>query len=257
MTDDFRKQIGARIQRAQERKFRFGSDAIEELERKHGKKVKAAYYSHRSGMRMPNDDTLRIYAELFDVPFEYLRLGIGADKIETEAAAINKDESVASVVSINQHRQQLDIKPSQTPFARSIPILSAEQIRMLGAGGDLATMSGRTLPTPDFLTPGPDSFAYFIPPHDFSMVAASGPSYAPGACVVIDPQRQIAPGDRVYADIEGFDEPMIRKFVAVRSFTPGLRFRLEAFNPAFQAIEVTEPAQVRVLARVIGQWSAD
>ncbi len=253
MTDP-RKAIGARIHRAQQRKFRFGSDAIEELERRYGKKAKAAYYSHRRGVRLPDDATLRNYAELFEVTFEYLRTGAGAELFETDPVPINKAESAGSVIQINQHRQQTDLKSSHIHPVRFIIILSAEQIRLIGAGGDLATMSGSTLPVPDFLSASPDSFAYFIPSHDFSMVAASGPSYGPGACVVIDPQRQIAPGDRVYADIEGFDEPVIRKFVAARPFTSGLKFRLEAFNPAFEAIEVIDPAQIRVLARVI--WVA-
>lgn len=256
MANDLRKEIGARIMHAQKRKFRFGSDAIEELERRHGKKVKAAYYSHRSGTRLPDDDTLRIYADLFDVPFEYLRLGTGAEEIESSAAQINEDESTASaVISINQHRQEIDLKASHKHGVRFIPILSADQIRVLSAGqGDLAQMSGHTLPVPSFLSASSDSFAYFIPANDFSMVATSGPSYAPGACIVIDPQRQITPGDRVYAEIEGFDDPVVRKYVAARAYAPGVRFRLEAFNPAFEAIEVTDAAQVRVLARVI--WAA-
>lgn len=255
MATNLRKEIGARIHRAQKRKFRFGSDAIEELERLHGKKAKAAYYSHRSGTRLADDDTLRIYAELFDVPFEYLRLGLGAEEIEAGDTQINEDESDASVGSINQHKQEIDAKASHKRGVRFIPILSADQIRDLSAGrGDLAQMSGRTLPVPDFLNASSDSFAYFIPTNDFSMVAASGPSYAPGACIVIDPQRQITPGDRVYAEIDGFDEPVVRKYVAARAYAPGVKFRLEAFNPAFAAIEVTERAQVRFMARVI--WAA-
>lgn len=255
MANDVRKEIGARILYAQKRKYRFAADAIEELEARYGKKAKSAYYSHRSGTRLPDDATLRMYAELFEVPFEYLRLGIGAEKIESRPVAINEDESGASVVSINHHRQDVELKTSHKHPVRFIPILSAEQIRDFCAGrGDLAAMSGRTLPVPDFLNASPESFAYFIPDNDFSMVAAAGPSYAPGACIVVDLQRQIKPGDRVYAEIEGFDDPVVRTYVAARPFAPGVPFRLEAFNPAFQAIDVSDPSQARVLARVI--WAA-
>lgn len=255
MADDLRKAIGARIHRAQKRKYRFSSDAIEELERRHGKKVKASYYSHRSGTRLPDDVTLQMYADLFDVPIAYLRLGVGAEEIEGQDAQIKEDESERSGDIINQHRREFELKSSHKHPVRLIPILSADQIKDLRTGrGDLAQMSGRTLPVPDFLNASSDSFAFFIPTDDFSMVAPNGPSYAPGACIVIDPQRQITPGDRVFAEIEGFDDPVVRKYVAARPYAPGVRFRLEAFNPSFAAIEVPDSGEVRFIARVI--WAA-
>jgi phage repressor protein C with HTH and peptisase S24 domain len=255
MTKDIRRQIGERILFAQKRKYRFGSDAIEELERLHGKKVRAAYYSHRRGTKLADDDTLRKYADLFEVPFEYLRLGIGAEEIERQPEQINEDESEGSITTINQGKQQTDLKSSHKLPIRFIPILSADQIRDLSFGrGGLAQMSGRTLPVPDFLNVSPDSYAYLIAQNDYSMVVASGPSYGPGTCIVLDPQRTILPGDVVLADIEGFGGPVIRKFVAARAFTPGLKFRLEAFNPAFEAIEIADPAELSAIARVI--WIA-
>lgn len=253
MTDPTRQAIASRIKFARKLKFHRAIDAIEELEQRYGKK-RSSYYSHESGARLPDDEDIGRYAELFGVTPEFIRYGSGSEVYKGTATAINEDESEASVVAINQYRRQSDLKSSHIHPVRLIIILSAEQIRTLSAGGDLATMSGSTLPVPDFLAASPDSFAYLIPSHDFSMVAASGPSYAPGACVVIDPQRQIAPGDRVYADIEGFDEPVVRKFVAARPFTTGLKFRLEAFNPAFDPIELSDPQEIRVLARVI--WVA-
>lgn len=251
---DLRKIIGDRIMTAQKRKYRFGSDVIEELENRYGKKAKAAYYSHRSGRRLPDDDALRAYADVLDVTLEYLRFGYGAAEVERRPV-INEDESETSVTPINQHSQEIALRASHKHPVRFIPILSAEQIRDFCAGrGGLATMSGRTLPVPDFLNASPESFAYFIPLNDFSMVDPNGLSYAPGACLVVDPARPIAPGDRVYADVEGFDEPIIRRFVAARAYMPGLKFRLEAFNPAFEPIQDIEVAQIRVLARVI--WAA-
>ena len=260
--------MGARLEVARMRKYpgKPAAAAVRDLEDFHNVR-RRTYYSHEAGEKKPKLPMLRIYSQLFDVALDYFLYGTDAQIYETEARAIaaeqktalridfNQDEQSSSALPINQRAQQFDINSSHNSSHRFIVLLSAGDIKKLSTGrGDLTQMSGRTLPAPGFVEASEDSFWYQIPAHDFSMVNGDGPSLPPGTICLADRDHErapIEPGRFVIVDLDGREEPLIRRYVADRSYTSGVRFSLEPLNPRSETIDVTDPSQCLLIARII------
>ena len=246
-------EFARRLSWAIKRKYAKNADLIKELERR-GWAKRRTLYSHLApnDYRMPNTADIGRYAEVLGVSASFLQFGEGAEAEAFRLSTINEGKSDGSTATINQLRGQPDLNSSHNPNVRFIVVLSAEQIRDLStAQGDLARMSGQSIPVPELLNAGRGSFAYFVPVNDFSMVAASGLSFHPGACLIVDPERTIAPGDLVVADINGFDAPILRRYVGARPYSRAARFKLEAFNASFEPLEIADPDDVLFIGRVI------
>ncbi len=253
MTDENaakRKAIGQRLRRARSEHHKSAREAIAALRKRWGDTVISTYYSHEAGARMPSDSDLERYAEQFGVSVAYLRYGDYSERFDGAKIPVNKDESDASADGVNQAREQIDLKSSHKPSVRLILLLSADQIRELSTGrGDLAKMSGHTLPVPDFLDASRHSFAFIIPKNDLSMVNPAGETFPPGSWIIADPKRPILPGDLVFADLDEFG-PVLRRYVGAKAHAPGARFELHAANPAYRPIAV-EPKDLLLIGRVI------
>jgi SOS-response transcriptional repressor LexA len=204
---------------------------------------------------MPKRADLARYAELFEVSVAYLLSGADAHLYEDQESVvseehgdINEDESAP----INQASVKGDSKSSHNGEIRLIVKLSAGGVKKLSSEwGDLTKMSGQRLPVPAFIDAGPRTFWYQITEHDQSMVTSDSFSLTPGAIFLVDLDRPIMPGDHVCAYLEGFAEPVIRKYVASRPHSTGASFTLEARNPAYRPIEVPKDGHCRLIGRVI------
>lgn len=248
------KEFGCRLAEARiNAGFQTAVQAIHAL-----KLIRRTYYSHEAGERMPSDDDICRYADLYGVTPTYLRYGDDAAEQDRGAGRSAKNSLVPSTVLVNQPSQLSKLSASQNYGVRPIVILSAKDIRSLSKGrGVLTFMSRETLPVPEFLAAGPDAFAYIIPPGDFSMIARNGPSFHPGTALVVDPERRIEPGDKVLVDLKDFDAPLLRIYKAVRPYIPGTPFTLSALNEAFDDIRVDDADRVLSIARLIWtghQW---
>ena len=266
--------MAARLEAARVRRFDNAAAAIDALKAESGDNWRR-YYGYESGERKPKMAGLYIISKVFEVPIEYFLFGTDSETYEGEArtlaqraritlkideednhplpveASPEKDPEDAAA-AINYEYEQGKLNTSHNQPVRFIPILSANEIRQLSTGrGDLADMSGRTMPVPDFLNASRHSYNYQIPSHDVSMVAADGISIGPGSVVLADPDAPIFPGSMVLALLRGHDEPMIRKYIAAGAYKPGMRFKLGAFNPAFEAIEVSKKLDCLSIARII------
>lgn len=245
------EQIAHRLKRARARRFKTAGKAIEELEARWGIK-RRTYFSHEAGERTPSDRDIERYAELFGVTPQYLRYGDGSEVFDSAEEIVNEDEDKGLPRLINQGVEQFKLNPSHNHPVRFIVILSANEIRKISTGqGDLAKMSGRSLPVPDFLSASRHSFAYIIPQNDMAMMTDRGQSFGPGTCLIIDQEREIAPGDFVLVEHADFAAPLFRTFRAVAPYKPGMTFELSAFNPAYQNILVDAAAKVISIGRVI------
>lgn len=243
-------ELAQRLRQARMRKFKTAALAVEALNKQGGVK-RRTYYSHEAGERTPSEADLRLYSELFGVTPEYLRYGTGAEQLESEPA----DGSGDGDGSINQAGEQLEIISSHNPKVRFIVVLSAGEIGQLATNrGDLANMSGRRLPVPDFLDASAQSFIYIMPDDDLSMATLDSQSIPPGTIICIDLDQTVAPilpGRFVLARLKGYDEPLIRRYVADRPYNATSPFTLEALNPSYKPIDVSAPSDCELIGRII------
>lgn len=113
-------------------------------------------------------------------------------------------------------------------------------------------MSGNTIPAPHAIDPGPNSFWYTLPVYDVAMVDKAGPlSLNPGAMCLVDLDAPILRDKCVLAQLRDHDEPVIRVFRAARPYDGASAFTLVALNPAFDPIEIGDPADCLLIGRVI------
>lgn len=221
------------------------------------------YYCHEAGdpKRRPKMPRLRFYADFYGVPLSYLLLGEDAETYETEvremAAArgisLRIDTWANSVddASVNQDFDSIESNPIHNQEPRYRVILTASEIRHLSTGrGDLTAMSGPTLLVPDFLEVSRQSFWYRLPQSDVSMTGQAQ-SFNPGGIGLFDRDARILPGDFVLADLDVWDEPVLRRYVAARAYSPGAPFKLDALNPAYEPIEVPAQGECRLIARLM------
>lgn len=268
-----RALLAARVRVARERRFASAKAASEELAEHYGERAPKsvrAFQSHESGDRKPDLSALTIYAELFGVSLRYFLFGghdeISDQSVAAEAASIRRRQErfgkMVSAKPINPVKSDtsaaqinhVSIRP-QTPSVhntpvRLIPVLSPSDIQnhIKGRGGRV--MSGLSVAVSQALNAGERCYAIEIAEDDLSMVAKGGMSLGPGAHVVVDPDAPILPGKLVCVQLDD-DEPMVRIYRAGRAYRPGAPFTLEAYNPAYDALPVTDAAQVRFIHRVI------
>lgn len=204
------------------------TDAIEE----HGF-PRRAYFAHEAGKRVPEPERRKRYAEAFGVSDKWLA-GQGDDEVN----------------QLNQNDTILDISPSQTAAVRRIPILSGNDIRKFADGEGVRVMATQDIPVPAQLNLSADSFGYEIPANDVSMMyGEGGQSFPPGSMLIIDRQAEIIPGSYVIADVEGFEQLIVRRYIAsLPNMTTG--YELEAINPAFKPLTVRD-TKCRILGRAV------
>lgn len=254
--------LSARIEVARVCKFESALAAIAVL------KVKPrAYYKHERGQSRPDLGRLRLYADMFGAPLDYLLFGAEAEKFEAKARELAQrkgDElqidtltdaktrinSNVNAPQINQLTEQTRATPSHNQSTRLIVLLTASEIRKLSNGlGELATMSGPMLSVPDFLQPSRRSFWYRVPFDDRSMVSEGG-LINPGGFGIIDLEAKIIPGDFVLADLSD-GGVVLRTYVAARSYQPGVSFELKALNPAYKPIEVPLDSECLSIGKLV------
>lgn len=66
---------------------------------------------------------------------------------------------------------------------------------------------------------------------------------------------RIQPGKPVLADLDGYDEPVVRLYRAKRPHAAGATFELVAQNPAFDVIAVDDPAECRSIGCIFGTFT--
>lgn len=246
-----RLAFAARLTHARKRVFPKTGEAIDMLKTRYGIK-RRTYFSHESGERLPKDAAIMQYAELFQVTPEYLRYGTGAENFEEADEGEPTDEPEDEALQVNQLTRQDNFNPSHNTSIRFIVLLSADDIRAISLEkGNPTEMSGARIPLPAFTQAGPQTFAYILPERDTAMVASDGPSFRPGTCLLIDPDRTIMPGDFVLADLKDYELPLLRRYKAARSYAQGVRFTLEALNPAYETITVDSPKDCLKIGRLI------
>jgi hypothetical protein len=245
-TKEQRAEFGRRLTWARERAgYDKGADALRQVEQLSHMKVRT-YYSHEAGDRVPDDDGLiQIYAQLFRVPMDYLLL-----------RQTQPESDVVNATSINQVTERLEDKSSQITDVRYISILTASDIRDLLTGRlNLSTFSGDRLPVPKHVAAGNMSIFYQIPNHDNSMVGADGgPSFQPGTFLLVDPDREIAPGDYLVAMLAGTQTPVLRRLQSPYPYVraaPRYPFKLIAINALVEPLTVTSADDCTILGRMI------
>lgn len=257
--------LGARVQAARMRKFANASIAGAAIEKAGGPRPRT-YHSHESGdlNRRPSLQTLELYADIFGVALEFFLSGVSEDenlKADAERFSrlnrlqkgieINEGESTGSRVLINHNTEAFELSASHSTIERHIVVLTAKDIAKLATGrGDLTTMSGRTLPVPDFIDVSRRCFWYRIPAHDASMVSKGEISLNPGAACLIDLDKPIVRGKPVLVHLKAYDEPLVRIFRASEPFENGGPFWLEALNPAFPPIEIDDRSDCLLIGRI-------
>ena len=276
LADIDRALLAARLRFARQRVYPTAVAASDELEARGTAKSARAYQSYESGDRKVKLHDLSAIALLLDMPVSFFLFGghPEIDDREVDALAMviraklarkkkagtrakqqitnNPMPPVTLPAVINHVPRQVETNTIHNPGVRLIPILSASEIRNLNTGrGGLAAMSGQSLPVPQSLGAGEHSYSYQIPEHDLAMASKGPDSFGPGTFVVADRVAPILPGKLVLADIEGHDEPLFRIYRASRAYAPGVSFTLDALNPAYEPIPVTNPASVLGLARVL------
>lgn len=207
-----------------------------------------SYYSHEAGDRVPQDDaTIELYAEMLDTTSHWLLFGTGED--------VNDETLKDDAATINQANEVLDINPSKIVAVRYIPLLTASDIKKLLFGnGNLTAMSRDQLPMPQNVAVGARAFYYQIPDHDTSMVSATGQSFAPGTLLLIDQDRDVAPGDFLLAQLADMPAPVMRRLQSayvLSSDTPRYPFKLLALNPMAEPVIVHKQTECQVIGRVV------
>lgn len=281
------KLLAARLEVARIRKRCSVADITLGLAKLLGKEGKPgavpsrSYYSHESwdaNARRPKLGRLRVYAELLDVPLDYLLLGKDAHIYEDEARKIaartktklkiddlpasSRQASRPQLIydtdskvnddGVNQTSDASDTGTIHNTGVRFIVIATASEIRKLKQGrGVPADMAGPSIPVPDFLKASRHTFGYEIPNGDNSMTAPTGLSFNAGGVCYVDPQAEIRPGQYVLARLKDADEPVIRQFQSSLPYADGRMFELHALNPAYKPIAVTAKDDCAYIARVI------
>lgn len=244
-TDEERDEFGKRLTAARMSKYPFAPAAIEAINRLH-KIQRRTYYSHESGSRFPGSAALiLVYCHLFNVRAEYLLL--------LEDRATDKAEPPAK--RINQVLERLPFYASSAGDTLYIPRLTASDIRDLLTGQlDLATFAGGRFPVPKHVAAGPMTFEFQIPQGDMSMVGTDGPPFFPGSHLIIDPERETAPGEYLLCLPAGAKNPLPRRLQSRFPYTPDAPrypFKLIAASPYAEAIEVHSADDCAILGRII------
>jgi SOS-response transcriptional repressor LexA len=248
-------------------KYPFAPAVIEDINQLY-KIQRRTYYSHESGSRFPNSGPLiLIYAYLFGVRPEYLllredtytRTGTDALSVDQVREALGLeppgDVDEPPRRRINQAIERLPVYASGVSDTLYIPRLTASDIRDLLTGQlNLSSFSGDRFPVPRHVAAGQMAFAFQIPQGDISMVGADSPPFFPGAYLVVDPERETAPGEYLLCLPVGAKNPLPRRLQSRFPYTPDaprFPFKLVAASPYAEPIEVHSADDCAILGRII------
>lgn len=271
-TDEQRLEFGARLKWALHRAgYKRTADALVDVQQCANIKSRT-FYAHAAGNRVPDDDGLiEIYAQLFDVPADYLLLrsdaptGPSRGRISTdevrERLGLNSAAKhfpalrPVNQVTVNQLLENDTHKASQITETRYISILTASDIKDLLTGArKFRAMPRERLPVPHHVAAGPNVIAYKVPPFDHSMIGPGSDSFPPGTDMIFDPDRVIAPGDYLLCLPANAETPMLRRlqsnFAYLRS-TPRYPFKLAAINPDVPPLFVETAEDCAIIGRLI------
>lgn len=152
------------------------------------------YRAHERGAREINSRSAVMYAKAFRVTPEYILYGGQATSMST---------------------QDVDAVAHKRPNFRIVPLLSPLEARTMPTVLKTSTCDRAVIAVNDSPDLSPHVYAILI--SDVSMMAISptvDASFRPGDMVVFDRERSIFPGDYVLADIDGYPDPIFRKYQA-------------------------------------------
>lgn len=237
---------------------------------------KASFYYHCDGAVRPSDRVVEEYERLLDLPHGWLwRQDETAEELDEALDAYSKGEDDNPILM--RVEQALPAKPREnnvidlpinhppkhsvpessiTLEIRHIPILPEEKISAWLAGErSFEMLSAKTLPIPDLPNLGPRAWAHRLGMTDYSMTGLGDRSYPPGTLLVIDPDHQIMPGDRIVIRPRGEPHWLLRKYQAPWPLPTNLakakEFTLVATNQSFEPIRVTKPREWELGGRVM------
>jgi hypothetical protein len=267
---------GLRLKIAVRYHYRHAREFGEALERD-GVVTLVAFYSHLKGDKWPSDkpEIVREYERRLGVPAHWISDGQGEtlDVLEQALAVAEAKTSSASALAattaallqllpffpprrtegpgVNQQSQEIATESSIISQIRHIPILQDSQIGRYLSGERASDMLEDTIAIPADLGAGPRAFGWRVRAHDLSMQRANGTGFLPGTRLLVDPDAPISPGCYVLAKPKSRPSYMLRRYQAAFDHDGAQPFTLEAINPSFEAIRVTDPASWEIAGRVI------
>jgi len=191
-----------------------------------------SYYKRESGTRKIMPEELSTYAAAYGVSVIWLMHGISPQS--------------------NHNAQNIPIKPLNNLDRHEIPLLGSDtlgQLDNLIKGGTI--VSDKKVAVPEFIKTGIRAIAYLIPDNDLSMLGERGDTFPPGTMLIIDPDKEIIPGNYILALPDNFELPVLRRYEAIRSPSPKTPFTLSALNPAYQPIVVNSSESCRIIGRLV------
>lgn len=234
---------------------------------------RGAFYSHYSGKRWPTEaKVLSEYGRRLGVPHRWLSEGYGESIEDLQAAlALVGDRKTYPDLqrilpffppprtqgsAVNQQLQEIAADSFIISQIRHIPILQDRLIAGYLSGERAADMMEDTIPVTSDLKAGPRAFGYRVAEGDRSMTRANGRGFLPGTPLVIDPDAPISPGCYVLAKPRARASYLLRRYQAAFDHDGTQPFTLEAVNPSFEAIRVTDPDSWEIAGRVIWVMTA-
>ena len=195
--------------------------------------IRRTYFANEAGSRTPGPDQRRRYAERYGVDEKWLA---------------GKDSAINQLI---QKDNKQSTKASPSGGIRRIPLFQGSDICLM-LSGDLMP-AAKTLPIPEDLQVSDDAFGWSVPSDDYSMTAgasAGGESFPPNTLLVIDPAASIQPGAFVLAMVEGFPNPVLRRYLAP---LPDMAddYELGSLNPAFKTIASAKHTACRIVGKAV------
>lgn len=231
---------------------------------------RGAFYMYAAGKRFPQEPaTLKLYEQLLETPPQWLANGAGEPVavLRRAASAIEEDDDTDAdllrvlrfldgggnvpVISINHASQENASDSGKLAKIRHIPVLSDKDLSDLLSGArTIGDMLSQTIPfTADFQ--GDGVFAYVLSRTDFSMTAPGEVFFRPGTTLIFAQHQIIEPGSYVLARRRLEEKFMFRRYRAAFDYGTAKEFTLEAINPSFDPIHVTDTAEWQIVGRLM------
>lgn len=257
--------IGARLEVARLCKYPLASIAEMARDLKEQYNIsKSTYYGHERGTRQPPISMLHIYSAFLDIPVEYFLHGANGDTYEARARALAagqkrslridflKPSDGALMSAVNQRLQKEKLPSFQKGRMRLIVKLMTDDLEKIAKGElSLSELTGETLPAPPFPSLGERAGWWQIPDYDYSMAGGGDAAFPPGTICFVDLDAPIEPGKFVLVLLRDHGEALVRRYVSDRTWAKQTRFALAALNPRSAAIEVADPEDCLLIARIV------
>lgn len=242
------RQIGCKIKAARQKVYRRALDAHAAMS-KHTTISLNSLQKHESGARRPSERLIKLYAKLYKTSVGTLLPD--TVKVTPDTTRVNAEVNSQPVKVNKQLPDKADSFSFVIPQIRHIPVFTQEEIgRYVQERMPMSQVPNHTLPLPAQMAAGPQAFAYEMPMDDRSMVNDTVPSIGPGTICIVDPDREVKPGDFVLVS-GGGGLMTVRMLQADSDFAPGAPFTLVALNKLYFP---TRDAQStwQIVGRVIG-----